>query len=154
MVGVFIVELSDIFRSQLLGVGCIDDAGPEFDDEVPAGTQELWVSPWAADAVGVAFESAFVVADRVVGIKQRRGNELANVSLDEPVSPSRLQNDMAPLGIPELERIDRNRDVDRVVQIQIHVNGRIDITGSPSDDVGRYRGKLRLWWSPYNKREK
>ena len=41
MVGVFIVELSDIFRSQLLGVGCIDDAGPEFDDEVPAGTQEL-----------------------------------------------------------------------------------------------------------------
>ena len=73
-----------------------------------------------------------------------KGYKILPLSSDEPVSPSRLQNDMAPLGIPELERIDRNRDVDRVVQIQIHVNGRIDITGSPSDDVGRYRGKLRL----------
>lgn len=105
MVGVLIVELSDIFRPQLLGVGGIDDTGPDLDDEVPAGTQEFRIAPRASDAVGVAFEGAFVVAYGVVGIKQRRGDELSDVSLDEPVSPSRLQDDMAPLGIPELERI-------------------------------------------------
>lgn len=115
MVGVLIVELSDIFRPQLLGVGGIDDTGPDLDDEVPARTQELRVAPRAADAVGVAFEGAFVVAYGVVGIKQRGGDELADVSLDEPVSPSRLQDDMAPLGIPELERIDRDRNVERIV---------------------------------------
>ena len=81
MVGVLIVELSDIFRPQLLGVGGIDDTGPDLDDEVPAGTQELRIAPRAADAVGVAFEGAFVVAYGVVGIKQRRGDELSDVCL-------------------------------------------------------------------------
>ena len=45
MVGVLIVELSDIFRPQLLGVGGIDDTGPDLDDEVPARTQELRAAP-------------------------------------------------------------------------------------------------------------
>ena len=75
------------------------------DDEVPAGTQEFRVAPRASDAVGIAFEGAFVVTYGVVGIKQRGGDELSDVSLDEPVPPSWLQDDMAPLGVSELERI-------------------------------------------------
>ena len=97
-IGILVVELPDVLRPQLLGVGGIDDTGPDLDDEVPAGTQEFRVTPRASDAVGIAFESAFVVTYGVVGIKQRGGDELSDVSLDEPVPPSRLQDDMAPLG--------------------------------------------------------
>ena len=84
-IGILVVELPDVLRPQLLGVGGIDDTGPDLDDEVPARTQELRVTPRASDAVGIAFESAFVVTYGVVGIKQRGGDELSDVSLDEPV---------------------------------------------------------------------
>ena len=53
--------------------GGIDDTGPDLDDEVPAGTQEFRIAPRASDAVGIAFEGAFVVTYGVVGIKQRGG---------------------------------------------------------------------------------
>lgn len=45
VIGIFIVELPDVFGPQLLGVGGIDDAGTYFNDEIPAGTQELRVAP-------------------------------------------------------------------------------------------------------------
>lgn len=143
-VGVFVVELPDVFRPQLLGVGCVDDAGPDFDDEIPAGTQELRVTPRASDAIGVAFEGALIAADSVVGIKQRGGDELSDVSFDEPVPPARLQDDMAPLGFSELERIGRYRNIDRVVQVHIQIDGYVDVAGGPSDDIGRDGGELRI----------
>lgn len=45
VIGIFIIELPDVFGPQLLGVGGINEAGPDFHDEVPAGTQELRVAP-------------------------------------------------------------------------------------------------------------
>ena len=136
-IGILVVELPDVLRPQLLGVGGIDDTGPDLDDEVPAGTQEFRVTPRASDAVGIAFEGAFVVTYGLVGIKQRGGDELSDVSFDEPVPPSRLQDDMAPLGVSELERIGRDRNVDRIVQVHVQIDGCVYIPGSPSDDIGR-----------------
>lgn len=98
-IGVFIVKLPDVLRPQLLGIGGVDDAGPDFDDEVPAGTQELRVTPGAADAVGIAFEGSLIVTERVVCIEKRGRDKVANVSFHEPMPPARLYNDMAPLGI-------------------------------------------------------
>lgn len=143
-VGVFVVELPDVFRPQLLGVGGVDDAGPDFDEEVPAGAQELRVTPRASDAIGIAFEGALIVADGVVGIKQRGGDELPDVAFDEPVPPARLQDDMTPLGFSELERIGRYRNIDRVVQVHIQIDGHVDVAGGPSDDIGRNGGELGI----------
>ena len=67
-IGILVVELPDVLRPQLLGVGGIDDTGPDLDDEVPAGTQEFRVTPRASDAVGIAFEGAFVVTYGVVAV--------------------------------------------------------------------------------------
>lgn len=143
-VGELVVELPDILWSQFLGIRCIDDAGADLDDEIPSGTQEFRITPGAADAVSVTLEGTFVVAYGVICVEQRRRDELTDVSLDEPVSPARLQDNMAPLGVPELERIERHRDVDRIVQIYVHIDGRINVAGSPPDHVGRYGRKLRV----------
>lgn len=143
-VGELVVEFPDILWSQFLGIRRIDDAGADLEDEVPAGTQELRISPGAADAVSVALEGAFVVTNGVICVEQRRRDELADVSLDEPVPPTGLDGYMAPLGVSELERIDRNWDVDRVVQVYIHIDCRVYVAGSPPDHVGRYGRKLRV----------
>lgn len=143
-VGELVVELPDILWSQFFSVGCIDDAGADLHDEIPAGTQELRITPGAANAVSVALEGAFVVTYGIVCIKQRRRDELAYISLDEPMTPARLDDNMAPLSVAELERIERHRDIDRIVQIYVHIDRRVNVAGSPPDDVGRYRRKLRV----------
>lgn len=115
VIGEFIFEFIDEFGPFLLCIGSIDNSSADFHDEVPAGTQEFRISPGATDAISIAFKSTLIVADGVVGIEQGRGNELSDVPLDEPMPPTWLQDHMAPLRIPELEWIYRDRNVDRVM---------------------------------------
>lgn len=115
VIGEFIVEFIDEFGSLLLCIGCIDDASTDFDNKVPAGTQEFRISPRATDAISIAFKSTLIIADGVVGIEQGWGNELSDVPFDEPMPPTWLQDHMTPLRIPELEWIYRDRNVDRVM---------------------------------------
>lgn len=152
-VGELIVELPDILRSQFLGIRRIDDAGADLDDEIPSGTQEFRISPGAAYTVSVALEGAFIETYAIVCIKQRRRDELTDISLDEPVPPARLDDNMAPLCVSELERIDRHRDVDRIVQICVHIDGRVNVAGCPSDHVGRNGRKLTVRGGECEKRQ-
>ena len=138
VVGVFVVEFPDVLWPQLLGIGSIDVPGTYLDDEVPAGTQEFRVAPGAAYAIGIAFESALVVTDGIVGVDQRWSYEMSDVTLDEPVPPAWLQSYMTPLCISEFERIDRNGDVDCIVEVDVYIDCDIDITGGPADDISRY----------------
>ena len=69
---------------------------------------------------------------------------MSDVTLDEPVPPSRLQDDMAPLCIADSERIDRHGDVDCIVEVDVNIDCDIDITGGPADDISRYGRELCL----------
>ena len=52
--------------------------------------REFRVAPGAAYAIGIAFESALVVTDGIVGVDQRWSYEMSDVTLDEPVPPAWL----------------------------------------------------------------
>lgn len=141
-IGVFVVEFSDVFGVFAFGVGSVDQPGTHFDQEVPAGIQQYGVSPGESDAVCVSLEIPLPVSQFVIGEKQRGRYEMTDVAFDHPVSPARLNSYVPPLGVAEFERVDRDRDVDGVVQVDIHIDCDIDVAGGPSGKVGRDGCKL------------